>query len=94
MEEMQLQGGRNRNTHLSDYRLPTPMDTPVITNAYVESPSANGPFGVKGIGEPVIVPTLAAVQAAVQGASGVWVNDLPLTPERMFFALNPELRSE
>jgi CO/xanthine dehydrogenase Mo-binding subunit len=94
MEEMQLQGGRNRNTHLSDYRLPTPMDTPVITNAYVESPSANGPFGVKGIGEPVIVPTLAAVQAAVHDASGVWVNDLPLTPERMFFALNPELRSE
>jgi CO/xanthine dehydrogenase Mo-binding subunit len=89
MEEMQIQGGRNRNTHLSDYRLPTPMDTPMIKSAYVEVPSENGPFGVKGIGEPVIVPTPAAVHAAVHDATGTWVNDLPLTPERIYFALHP-----
>ncbi|MFN3651599.1 MAG: xanthine dehydrogenase family protein molybdopterin-binding subunit [Armatimonadota bacterium] len=88
MEEMQIQGGRNRNTHLSDYRLPTPMDTPVLRNRYVEVPSENGPFGVKGIGEPVIVPTLAALQAAVHDAAGAWVNDLPLTPERIYFTLH------
>jgi xanthine dehydrogenase molybdenum-binding subunit len=89
MEEMQIQGGRNRNTHLSDYRLPTPMDTPLIKSAYVEVPSENGPFGVKGIGEPVIVPTPAAVQAAVHDAAGAWITDLPLTPERIYFALHP-----
>lgn len=89
MEEMQLQGGVNRNTHLSDYRLPTAMDTPLIRSVYVEVPSENGPFGVKGIGEPVIVPTPAAVQAAVHDATGVWINDLPLTPERVYFALHP-----
>jgi len=88
MEEMQIRGGRNVNNNLSDYRLPTPMDTPLIKSAYVEVPSENGPFGVKGIGEPVIVPTLAAVQAAVQDATGVWINDLPLTPERIYFALH------
>lgn len=88
MEEMQISEGRNRNTHLSDYRLPTPMDTPIIKNRYIEVPSENGPFGVKGIGEPVIVPTLAAVQAAVYDATGVWINDLPLTPERVYFALH------
>jgi CO/xanthine dehydrogenase Mo-binding subunit len=87
MEEMQIRNGRNVNNHLSDYRLPTPMDVPPITNTYVEVPSENGPFGVKGIGEPVIVPTLAALQAAVQDATGVWVNDLPLTPERVYFAI-------
>lgn len=89
MEEMQIRGGRNVNNHLSDYRLPTPMDVPLIKNAYVEVPSENGPFGVKGIGEPVIVPTPAALQAAVQDAVGVWINDLPLTPERIYFALHP-----
>lgn len=89
MEEMQIREGRNMNNHLSDYRLPTPMDTPPIKSAYVEVPSENGPFGVKGIGEPVIVPTLAAVQAAVHDATGVWINDLPLTPERIYFALHP-----
>jgi xanthine dehydrogenase molybdenum-binding subunit len=88
MEEMQLQDGRNRNTHLSDYRLPTPMDTPVIKSRYIEVPSENGPFGVKGIGEPVIIPTPPALHAAVHDATGAWINDLPLTPERIYFALH------
>jgi CO/xanthine dehydrogenase Mo-binding subunit len=92
MEEMQIRDGRNVNNHLSDYRLATPMDTPRIHSAYVEVPSENGPFGVKGIGEPVIVPTLAAVQAAVHDATGAWINDLPLTPERIYFGTHP-LRS-
>ncbi len=89
MEEMQIQGGRNVNNHLSDYRLPTSMDTPIIRCKYIEVPSENGPFGVKGIGEPVIVPTPAAFHAAVQDATGVWIHDLPLTPERVYFALHP-----
>ncbi|HEU4754292.1 MAG TPA: molybdopterin cofactor-binding domain-containing protein, partial [Armatimonadota bacterium] len=88
MEEMQLQGGRNLNSHLSDYRLPTSMDVPPLTNVYVEVPSENGPFGVKGIGEPVIVPTPAALQAAVHDAAGAWITDLPLTPERVYWALH------
>jgi xanthine dehydrogenase molybdenum-binding subunit len=88
MEEMQFKDGRMLNTHLSDYRLPTPMDLPLTENVYVEVPSKNGPFGVKGIGEPPIVPTPAAFAAAVQDATGVWINDLPLTPERIFFALH------
>jgi CO/xanthine dehydrogenase Mo-binding subunit len=87
MEEMQLHGGLNRNTHLSDYRLPTPMDTPVLTNTVVECPSEHGPFGLKGIGEPVIIPTPAALQSAVRDACGVWINDLPLVPERVYTAL-------
>lgn len=89
MEEMQIRGGRNVNNHLSDYRLPTPMDTPTLCSVYVEVPSENGPYGVKGIGEPVIVPTLAALQAAVHDATGAWINDLPLIPERVYFALHP-----
>jgi CO/xanthine dehydrogenase Mo-binding subunit len=44
---------------------------------------------VKGIGEPVIVPTPAALHAAVHDATGAWINDLPLTPERIYFALHP-----
>ena len=54
----------------------------------MEVPSENGPFGVKGIGEPVIVPTPAALQAAVYDAAGSWIRDLPLTPERIYFALH------
>jgi CO/xanthine dehydrogenase Mo-binding subunit len=88
MEEIQYQDGRVTNTHLSDYRIPTTMDAPEMITRYVEKASANGPFGVKGIGEPPICPTPAALQAAVADAVGVQVNDLPLTPERIWRALH------
>lgn len=88
MEEIQYQDGRVRNTHLSDYRLPTSMDVPEMITRYVEVPSERGPYGVKGIGEPPITPTPAALQAAVAEATGVWIRDLPLTPERIYMALH------
>jgi CO/xanthine dehydrogenase Mo-binding subunit len=88
MEEMQFGDGRMLNTHLSDYRIPTTMDAPEIRSRYIEVESENGPFGVKGIGEPPICPTPAALQAAVADATGVRINDLPLTPERIYMALH------
>jgi CO/xanthine dehydrogenase Mo-binding subunit len=88
MEEMQFSEGRMLNTHLSDYRIPTTMDAPLITSQYLEVESQNGPFGVKGIGEPPIVPTPAALHAAVADATGVRINTLPLTPERIYTALH------
>jgi CO/xanthine dehydrogenase Mo-binding subunit len=88
MEEIQYKDGYVRNTHLSDYRLPTSMDVPEMITRYVEVPSERGPYGVKGIGEPPIVPTPAALQAAVADATGVQIPDLPLTPERIYTALH------
>jgi CO/xanthine dehydrogenase Mo-binding subunit len=88
MEEIQYKDGYVRNTHLSDYRLPTSMDVPELITRYVEVPSERGPYGVKGIGEPPIVPTPAALQAAVADATGIQIPDLPLTPERIFTALH------
>src|SRR5436190_2371850 len=88
MEEMQFAEGRMLNTHLSDYRIPTTMDAPEITSQYVEVESEHGPYGIKGIGEPPIVPTPAALHAAVADATGVRVNTLPLTPERIYTALH------
>jgi CO/xanthine dehydrogenase Mo-binding subunit len=91
MEEIQYLDNRVANTHLSDYRIPTTMDAPEMITRYVEVPSANGPFGVKGIGEPPICPTPAALQAAVADATGVQIHDLPLTPERIWRSLHPSL---
>src|SRR6266581_1360618 len=88
MEEMQFAEGRMLNTHLSDYRIPTTMDAPLITSQYLEVESERGPFGVKGIGEPPIVPTPAALHAAVADATGIRINTLPLTPERIYTALH------
>jgi CO/xanthine dehydrogenase Mo-binding subunit len=88
MEEIQYKDGRVTNAHLSDYRIPTSMDVPELITTYVEVPSERGPFGVKGIGEPPIVPTPAALQAAVADATGIRIPDLPLTPERIYSALH------
>ena len=88
MEQTKYSPSRgNLNPHLLDYQIPTALDVPTLESVIVEKPSAHGPFGVKGVGEPPITPTLAAIANAVYDAVGVRVNDMPLTPERVLFAL-------
>ncbi|HEX2035111.1 MAG TPA: xanthine dehydrogenase family protein molybdopterin-binding subunit [Chloroflexota bacterium] len=88
MEQMRYaEDGRNWNAGLLDYRVPTALDFPDIESVMVEVPTKNGPFGVKGIGEPPIAPGVAALVSAVADATGVWINEVPLTPERVLTAL-------
>ncbi len=88
MEEM-LYGpeGRMSNPNLLDYRIPTTLDIVPLKSFIVEVPAKNGPFGAKGVGEPPITPGIAAVVTAVADATGVWVREVPLTPERVARAL-------
>lgn len=84
MEQMRYTSdGRNWNAGLLDYRVPTTLDFPDIESIMVEVPAKNGPFGVKGIGEPPIAPGVACLVSAVADATGVWINEVPLTPERV-----------
>ncbi|MCI0546394.1 MAG: xanthine dehydrogenase family protein molybdopterin-binding subunit [Candidatus Rokubacteria bacterium] len=87
MEEVLLEEGRSRNPHLLDYRIPTSLDAPEIETILLESGHGLGPFGAKGIGEPAMTPTPAAVMNAVSRAAGARVSDLPLTAERVLAAL-------
>ncbi len=79
--------GHLRNPSLLDYRMPTAADLPDIETILVETPSEDGPYGARGVGEPSIVPGAAAVANAVRDALGVRVNDAPITPERVLRAL-------
>ena len=79
--------GRMLNAGLLDYRVPTALDFPDIETVLVEEPTKNGPFGVKGIGEPPIAPGVACLVSAVQDATGKWINEVPLTPERVLGAI-------
>lgn len=84
MEQMRYaEDGRNWNAGLLDYRVPTALDFPDIATVLVEHPTKNGPFGVKGIGEPPIAPGVAALVSAVADATGAWIHEVPLTPERV-----------
>ncbi|MBI3973126.1 MAG: xanthine dehydrogenase family protein molybdopterin-binding subunit [Chloroflexi bacterium] len=88
MEQMRYaEDGRNWNPGLLDYRVPTTLDFPDIESVMVEMPTKNGPFGVKGIGEPPIAPGVACLVSAVADATGVWINEVPLTPERVLHAI-------
>ena len=53
----------------------------------VEVSSATGPFGIRGVGEPPIIPTLATIANAVHSAAGIRLKELPMTPEVLFWAL-------
>ena len=77
------------NRSFLDYLLPTTMDVPNVKVGLVELNAPDGPFGAKGIGEPPIVPTLAAVANAIADATGVRITELPIVPERIVVAMQP-----
>ena len=71
------------NSQLTNYIIPTALDTPPMDVSIVEKPYSNGPFGAKGVGElPLDVPG-PAVAAAVFHATGLWLTELPILPERL-----------
>jgi CO/xanthine dehydrogenase Mo-binding subunit len=80
--------GRIRNLGAIDYRIPTSMDLPRdMISELVENSDGPGPYGAKGMSEGALLPVAAAVAGAVADATGVVIHDLPLSPERVWRAL-------
>ena len=77
--------GRTDNLH--DYLIPTVGDVPPIETILIESPEPLGPFGAKGVGEPALIPTAAAILNAMRDATGVTITCVPATPDRVRAAL-------
>jgi 4-hydroxybenzoyl-CoA reductase alpha subunit len=86
-EECVDEDGRMANPTFADYKIWTAIDTPPFDVILVESVDPDGPFGAKGIGEPGLVPTPAAVGNAVYHATGTRFKQLPLNQERIYFGL-------
>lgn len=87
-EEVKIDhNGRILNANLSEYKIPTALDMPNVDCIIVESNEPAGPFGAKEVGEGAILPTIPAILNAVYDAIGVSIDELPLTPERVFMAL-------
>ena len=72
----------------SDYLLPGPADLPEIDSVVLEYPSANGPYGVKGVGEMTANAPIPAIVNAIYDAVGVRITELPVTPEKILRALD------
>lgn len=86
-EELIVRDGDVLNPDFLDYRLFTAADMPEIETIIIETDDPNGPFGAKGVGEMGGTPTAAAIANAIHDATGVWLTQLPMTPERVLVAL-------
>ncbi len=74
--------------YLARYRIPSITHTPEIVSYVVEHPTTDGPYGAKGIGEIVSIPTTPAITNAIYNACGVRVDRLPVDQEKIASALH------
>ncbi|MFQ5903882.1 MAG: molybdopterin cofactor-binding domain-containing protein, partial [Candidatus Binatia bacterium] len=86
--------GRMQNPTFLDYKIFSSLDAPKVEVHLVEREDDNGPFGAKGVGEPPIMPPVAAIANAVFDAVGVRIYDLPLTPEKVLRAIQKKTKAD
>lgn len=77
--------GRTENLH--DYLIPTAGDMPCIDSILIEVPDPEGPFGARGLGEHVLIPTAPAILNAIRHATGAEITRLPALPHRLHAAI-------
>ena len=81
--------GRMINGQMTNYIMPTSMDTPPIRVFFEENPYSRGPAGAKGIGELPLDGTAPAIANAISNATGVDIRSVPITPEVLLELLEP-----
>jgi xanthine dehydrogenase molybdenum-binding subunit len=83
IEHFIVEEGRVITDRMARYRIPSIVHTPEIVSIVVEHPTAEGPYGAKGIGELSSIPTTPAIANAVYNAIGVRVDSLPIDQEEI-----------
>lgn len=91
LEDFQIRDGQVLTPYFSSYLLPTALDMPTeIVPVVLELADPNGPFGARGMAEMPLVPLTPAIAAAIHDATGVWLSEQPMTPERVLRALRAQ----
>jgi CO/xanthine dehydrogenase Mo-binding subunit len=84
MEDLRVENGRITNPYLSQYLIPGVSDVPVRVHSIImEIPDPLGPWGARGMAEMPFLPLAPALVAALHDATGIWFDELPLTPARV-----------
>jgi CO/xanthine dehydrogenase Mo-binding subunit len=84
MENLQLKDGHILNPYLSQYLIPGISDIPArVDSVIMEIPDPIGPWGARGMAEMPFITLAPAIAAALHDATGIWFNEIPLTPDRV-----------
>jgi 4-hydroxybenzoyl-CoA reductase subunit alpha len=91
-EETAYYDGLLVTANMLDYRVPTIQDSPPIEVGIIESNDPHGPFGAKEAGEGSLAAFMPALTNAIADAIGIRFDDLPVTPDRVFAAIEKRRR--
>jgi 4-hydroxybenzoyl-CoA reductase subunit alpha len=94
MEEQVFRRGLHKIPSMLDYKSPTILETPEIESFLVETHDPEGPFGAKEAGQGPLLPVPPALANAVYSATGVRVDELPITPEKVLKGLYAKARGK
>ena len=87
-EELIIENGHCKNPAFRDYKLVTAPEIPEMDVSFIESMDGEGPQGAKGVGEAPAICMAAAIANAIDNATGVRIQSLPFTPEKVYRALH------
>ena len=94
MEEQTFRKGLHKWPSMLEYKSPTFLDMPDVETFIVETVDPEGPYGAKEAGQGPLLPVIPAVSSAVFDALGVWVDEIPVTPEKVIEALRRKEKGE
>jgi CO/xanthine dehydrogenase Mo-binding subunit len=94
MEEQVFRKGLHKWPSMLEYKSPTFLDVPEIETFIVETVDREGPYGAKEAGQGPLLPIPPAVCAAVHDALGVWIDEIPVTPEKVIEAVRRKEKGE
>ena len=94
MEEQTFRKGLHKWPSMLEYKSPTFLDIPEIETFIVETIDPEGPYGAKEAGQGPLLPVPPALCSAVFDALGVWIDEIPVTPEKVLEALRRKEKGE
>jgi len=94
MEEQAFRKGLHKWPSMLEYKSPTFLDTPEIETFIVETNDPEGPYGAKEAGQGPLLPVPPAICSAVHDALGVWIDEIPVTPEKIVEAMRRREKGE
>ncbi|MDA8039480.1 MAG: molybdopterin-dependent oxidoreductase, partial [Actinomycetota bacterium] len=94
MEAQVYRDGLHKQPSMLDYKSLTFLEMPEVETILVETVDPEGPYGAKEVGQGPLLPVIPAVVSAVHDALGVWVDEVPVTPEKILKALDARAKGK